>query len=96
MSAEDAAELEAEVTQINARAPLESTDNPMEARYQRCWGLQRKINRGVPLAEGEKRFFEAYNGSDEWRAMERQAEDWPWLRGTEGEDDNDQESAAGS
>lgn len=79
MSIEDAAALEAEVRQINTRGRVVTVDDP-ERNYKRWCGIARRADAGQAIDGADGDFHRAYKNSDEWRSMERMAEDFPELK----------------
>lgn len=54
-------------------------DNP-EFNYKRWNALEARLQAGVSLAGDELAWHRSYQGSDEWRSMERMAQDFPELK----------------
>lgn len=81
MSEEDRAAMEALDAEI-AAAPAKrvmAIDNP-EFNYKRWNALQARVAAGEQLTEEDAAWHRAYQGSDEWSAMEKLAEDFPELK----------------
>lgn len=77
----DTARIEREITHPRARAQVIQIDDP-ERNYRRWIALDAGACAGQTLAPDDHAFWSAYRGSDEWRAMEKLAEDFPELRRT--------------
>jgi len=83
ISAEDRAALDAELAGAapaqTSRRKVVAIDDP-EINFRRWDRLDRAIAAGHPVGDEDRAWHAAYQGSDEWRAMKRLAEDFPDLR----------------
>ncbi len=70
--------LDAEIAAVPAKR-VTAIDDP-EFNYKRWNALQGRIGNGEQLTEEDKEWHRAYQGSDEWSAMEKLAEDFPDLK----------------
>ncbi len=82
LSPEDQAALQALEQQMANEAPIKRVvmmDNP-EFNYKRWHALQARVDAGEQLPDDERAWHASYQDSDEWRAMERMAKDFPELK----------------
>jgi putative transposase len=79
MTADEGAALEAEIAAVSTRGRVVNLDDP-ERNYKRWCAIDRRAAIGEPLDTAEAEFHRSYKHSDEWRSMERMAEDFPELK----------------
>ncbi len=70
--------LDAEITATPTRR-VQALDDPA-FNYRRWNALEARISAGEALTEEDNAWHRSYQGSDEWRSMEKLAEDFPELK----------------